>query len=93
MSVKTKSTLWCWSGTKIRIPTITATPNTCQPTEMLLKSATSGEEKMLISAWASRITTNSTNVSPRMPEASEKSMTPRFTPNRFRVAYRNVAAA
>ena len=53
-SVKTKSTLWCLSGTMIRIPMITATPSTCQPTEMLLNSATSGEEKMLISEWMLR---------------------------------------
>jgi hypothetical protein len=44
VSVKTKSALWCWSGTKTRIPMITATPSTCQPTEMLLNIATSGEE-------------------------------------------------
>ena len=33
---------------------ITATPSTCQPTEMLLNIATSGEEKMLISEWIVR---------------------------------------
>ncbi len=39
-SVKTKSTLWWRSGTMIRIPMITATPTTCQTTEMVPNSAT-----------------------------------------------------
>src|SRR4029079_9856134 len=47
---KTKLALWCWSGTKISRPMITATPRTCQNTEMLLNSATSGELKMFTSA-------------------------------------------
>jgi hypothetical protein len=42
--VNTKSTLWCVSGTNARIRTIAATPATCQKTEMLLNSATSGDE-------------------------------------------------
>ena len=56
---------------------ITATPSTCQPTEMLLNSATSGEEKMLTSAWSVRMTTNSTKVSGRTCSASPKFMKPR----------------
>ena len=39
-SVKTKSTLWCLSGTMIRIPMMIAVPITCQKTEMLEKTAT-----------------------------------------------------
>ena len=44
VSVKTKSALWCRSGAKIRMAMITITPNTCQKTEMLLKSATRWDE-------------------------------------------------
>jgi len=44
VSVNTKSTLWWRSGTKTRIAMITATPATCQNTEMLLNSATRCDE-------------------------------------------------
>ena len=43
-SVNTKSALWWRSGTMIRMPMITATPTTCQTTEMLLNSATRWDE-------------------------------------------------
>ncbi len=41
---------------------ITSTPITCHHTEIRVNSATSGEEKMLISAWARRMIANRTNV-------------------------------
>ncbi len=43
-SPKTKLTLWWSSGTMISTRMITATPATCQNTEMLLNIATSGDE-------------------------------------------------
>ena len=43
-SVNTKSALWWLSGTKMRMPMITATPTQCQNTEMLLNSATRWDE-------------------------------------------------
>ena len=38
-SVKTKSRLWCVSGTMIRIPMTSAAPATCHQTEMLFSTA------------------------------------------------------
>jgi hypothetical protein len=48
-SVKTKSALWCVSGTKTRRPITTATPSTCQPTEMLFILASARSPKMFTS--------------------------------------------
>jgi hypothetical protein len=76
----TNDTLWWCEGTKIRIAMIAATPTTCQPTETLLNSATSGDEKMLTRACRTRISTNRTNVSLRMCAESPKLMNPRSSP-------------
>src|SRR3954468_15990828 len=91
VSVNTKSTLWWESGMNASTRTITVTPNTCQNTEMLLNSATSGEEKMLISACSVRITTKSRNVSLMMCAVSPQSAKPRFSPYSDSVALRNCA--
>src|SRR3954464_10112233 len=64
----------------MRIAMIAATPRTCQPTEMLLNRATSGEEKMLIIEWSTRNSANSANVSPSTCLLSPKLMNPRSSP-------------
>ena len=43
---KTKLTLWWWLGTNATRAMITSTPSTCQPTETLLKIASSRSAKM-----------------------------------------------
>jgi len=88
----TKLRLWWWDGTKARITTMTATPNTCQNTEMLLNRATSGELKMLISAWTTRMITNSRNVSWSTCALSPKLIPRTFSRYRPSVRSRNVAA-
>jgi hypothetical protein len=72
---------------------ITATPITCQPTEMLLNSATSGEEKMLISACRSRISANSAKVSGSTCAVSPKLATPTSSPYMENSAFMNCAHA
>src|SRR3954463_10886673 len=76
---------------KASTSTIAATPATCQKTEMLLKSATRGEEKMLISAWMIRMTVNSRNVSDMMCAVSPQLANPRFSPYSDSVAFMNCA--
>ena len=58
-SVNTQLMLWWWSGTTIRISTMSAAPATCHHTDTLLMTARRWLEKMLASAASTRITTNS----------------------------------
>ena len=59
---------------------ITETPSTCQPTEMLLNSPSSGELKMLIAVTTIKMIRKSTNVSPRTCFVSPKFMPSTLTP-------------
>ena len=74
----TKLAFWWWSGTKISSAMIAATPTTCQPTEMLLNRASSGDERMFTAVTTTRMIRNSRNVSLIACFAS-----PKFTPKMF----------
>src|SRR5215210_3782693 len=74
----------------MRIPMITSTPTQCQNTEMLLKSATRCDEKMLIIACRIRITTKRMKISVSDTE-SAKFMIPRSSPQRLNTKLKNWA--
>src|SRR5215204_3022570 len=74
----------------IRIAMITSTPTQCQNTEMLLKSATRCDEKLLIIACRIRITTKTMKISVS-DTSSAKLMTPRSNAHRLKTNVKNWA--
>jgi hypothetical protein len=64
------------------MPMMITTPITCQNTEMLLRSATRCDEKMLIIAWSARMIANTQKISERTWWVSAKLTKPRSQPQR-----------
>src|SRR5215208_7841063 len=73
----------------MRIPIMISTPTQCQNTEMLLKSATRCDEKMLIIACSARITTKTMKISPSDTEYAKFRMKSR--PQRLKTKVKNWA--
>jgi hypothetical protein len=57
-SVNTNCTVWCFSGTSMRITTTAAAPITCHQTDTFCSTSMIRCPKMLINACNARITRN-----------------------------------